>query len=678
MKKFCLLFVLLFIVTLTGCKKDPVPEPEPDTVYYTYTFYIDNTEYTTKYKEGELVSFPDEDGKIILGWSTTKDLKNIVDFPADYKACQDLVLYAKYKKELHTISLELNGGNGEASIEVAHGKKASKLPAPTKLNYVFAGWYLDSDFETEYDPETIVTKNFTLYAKYEMIDYNDILAEIPDVIDKDIELPYEMYDCYLDWKCDKNYILGDGTYNPGKFDVTCTLSVVIALNDDSDYVTLSKEVSVKGYSLEKLPEVLSVGYISSWNYKSFSDDVLDNVDVFCISFAFVNEDATLDLSSLTGLITTGVRKIHERGKRAVLSIQGYGKETENFSNLSKDPIKRRILAENMAKAVIEYHLDGIDIDWEYPGSASNGLDVDRRNYTLLLEDIRKEISKYDSESLLTAAIPAGPYMADRYELKQVSEILDYINMMSYDLESPSKGSLHCALYDGEGTVKGCSIDSTISQWTHLGVSKDKICLGMAFYGKKNITRTTTNDGLNQATINSNYTNIQYSKLSTTFFKFITNTINYHFDRNAKVPYLFQPKSKTFYTYDNEASVIEKCHYAIINNLRGVMIWELGEDNTDTLINATKQGLGNAKNNLVCYGEVTLDLNSIVTIKPINEYYLSQKFISFSISINGEVTDVSNQSYNNKYELHLTKKGDYIVKCCNEANVELGTLIIHVK
>ena len=49
-----------------------------------------------------------------------------------------------------------------------------------------------------------------------------------------------------------------------------------------------------------------------------------------------------------------------------LMIGGWGKNANGFSPMAADPEKRAAFVANVKAAIEEYHLDGVDIDWEYP------------------------------------------------------------------------------------------------------------------------------------------------------------------------------------------------------------------------------------------------------------------------------------------------------------------------
>jgi chitinase len=51
----------------------------------------------------------------------------------------------------------------------------------------------------------------------------------------------------------------------------------------------------------------------------------------------------------------------------------------------------------------------------------------------------------------------------------------------------------------------------------------------------------------------------------------------YWDDNSKVPYLWNPSTKVFYSYEDEVSLQNKCEYVKENNLGGIMFWEISGD-----------------------------------------------------------------------------------------------------
>lgn len=66
----------------------------------------------------------------------------------------------------YAVTFNSNGGSNVASQMIKSGSLVSKPITPTKEGYTFAGWYSDAALTKEYNFNSTVTKNITLYAKW--------------------------------------------------------------------------------------------------------------------------------------------------------------------------------------------------------------------------------------------------------------------------------------------------------------------------------------------------------------------------------------------------------------------------------------------------------------------------------------------------------------------------------
>ena len=66
----------------------------------------------------------------------------------------------------YSVRFNSNGAGIVPAQTVAQGKTVSKPSDPQKSGYEFGGWFTDNGFKNEYDFESKVTKNITLYAKW--------------------------------------------------------------------------------------------------------------------------------------------------------------------------------------------------------------------------------------------------------------------------------------------------------------------------------------------------------------------------------------------------------------------------------------------------------------------------------------------------------------------------------
>jgi chitinase len=82
-------------------------------------------------------------------------------------------------------------------------------------------------------------------------------------------------------------------------------------------------------------------------------------------------------------------------------------------------------------------LDGIDIDWEYPGQVGGGNVYDPADTRNFLELLRLLRSSLPEGALLTAAVEAHTFQGSNGQpLKDVrafAQVLDWIMIMNYDV-----------------------------------------------------------------------------------------------------------------------------------------------------------------------------------------------------------------------------------------------------
>ena len=109
---------------------------------YTITFMSDDEIYTTNeaYEGKNIIrpTDPSKTGYTFLGWYDENDDYWVFN---GYEAHKDLVLYAKWKYNESTITLDTNGGALDIeTINCAYGSILT-LPVPTREGYDFVGWY---------------------------------------------------------------------------------------------------------------------------------------------------------------------------------------------------------------------------------------------------------------------------------------------------------------------------------------------------------------------------------------------------------------------------------------------------------------------------------------------------------------------------------------------------------
>jgi chitinase len=247
--------------------------------------------------------------------------------------------------------------------------------------------------------------------------------------------------------------------------------------------------------------------------------------------------------------------------------------------------------------------DGIDIDWEYPvccGLPENSYrPEDRRNCTLLFEELRRQLDALGAATgqryLLTAAIPAGRKIpVTCFELREAGQILDWINVMTYDMTGSQRSGVtnfNAPFAESSGDPSApdwkrfSSVVGTIGIFLDEGVPRDKLVVGVPFYGRGFTGVPSNNDGLYQPfteTISADYHTITLDYLPA-----------YQRFRHpeAEVPWLYDPARGTMLTYDDPESIGRKTDYVLAEGLGGIMFWELsGDDKESSLLTAISSRL----------------------------------------------------------------------------------------
>jgi chitinase len=183
------------------------------------------------------------------------------------------------------------------------------------------------------------------------------------------------------------------------------------------------------------------GYYPDWAAYYLAPESVDwtKYDVMEFAFALPTQDGGLQFTQddSSDLLRRLVASGHAAGKRVKLSIGGWT-GSAYFSTICADDSLRATFVQSIVTAYNAYGVDGIDIDWEYPGTsgaAGNAVSPDdSANYLRLLQDMRAALP---ADALITTATQVWPFAGpDGNPLADVSafaEVLDWILIMNYDI-----------------------------------------------------------------------------------------------------------------------------------------------------------------------------------------------------------------------------------------------------
>jgi len=307
-----------------------------------------------------------------------------------------------------------------------------------------------------------------------------------------------------------------------------------------------------------------VGYYPAWNRYTFSADKIEFEHLTHITHAFIwpKSDGKLDKYS-TIPYPDLVNKTHQAGKKILISVGGWGNCTY-FSGVLADSTKRQKFIDNLVSFCNDNGYDGVDLDWEYPGSS------DKNNLTQFVIALNQAIKADDSTRIVTMAVPAGAWSGQYYDFSGMAAYVEWFGCMTYDFHGTwtNHAGHNAPLYAPSNEYDGSAHES-IQYLKSRSLPGNKILMGIPFYGRR-FTAT----GLYQNSTGGE--GLNYSEIVSK----IGNGWTYHWDSVAKVPYLTNTGNSQLITFDDTASVRNKCEYVLAQGLSGVLIWHIGQDQID--------------------------------------------------------------------------------------------------
>jgi chitinase len=271
--------------------------------------------------------------------------------------------------------------------------------------------------------------------------------------------------------------------------------------------------------------------------------------------------------------------------KVILSLGGWG-GCKTCSEVFSTDEGRKEFAQSAKDLCEKYKTDGIDLDWEYPAiegfPGHQYLPEDKHNFTLLVQTLRTTLG--NNYEISFAAGGFTKFLTQSIEWSEVMPLVDKVNLMTYDLINgySTVTGHHTPLYSTPEQIE--STDHAVKYLDSIGVPKNKMVIGAAFY-----TRIFTVDS-NSTSNNGLYQPCKFEK-GVSHKQFDVSEMEkqgytYYWDDTAKAPYMYNPETKRFCTFDDERSLALKTKYAIDQNLNGIMFWQLADDNVNhDLLNA---------------------------------------------------------------------------------------------
>ncbi|KNB07606.1 hypothetical protein FOXG_08721 [Fusarium oxysporum f. sp. lycopersici 4287] len=243
---------------------------------------------------------------------------------------------------------------------------------------------------------------------------------------------------------------------------------------------------------------MSVGYFEAWNqdrpclWMDVSElkkrSELTHVH---FSFARLTDSFEVDVSHVSYQFNK-FKKL--KGPKRILAFGGWVDSTHPTKyHILRNAVKmenRLQVAKNIVAFIKKHDLDGVDIDWEYPGAPDipdipKADEEDGKNYLGLLTLLKGQLGGLS----LSIAAPASFWYLKPYPINNIAKVVDYIIYMTYDLHGQWD-------YDNKWASPGCpkgnylrshvNLTETmgaLAMITKAGVPSTKVIVGVTSYGR---------------------------------------------------------------------------------------------------------------------------------------------------------------------------------------------------
>lgn len=223
---------------------------------------------------------------------------------------------------------------------------------------------------------------------------------------------------------------------------------------------------------------------------------------------------------------------------------------------------------------------GIDVDWEFPGSAE-----DSANYIALLEEFHNQLNALGPGYVLTTVGGTWWGQWDFMDPDSAQNIVNFFNVPMYDFDGPwnqTTGFVAPLIESPLDPNPANNAAYVVTQYAAMGVEKSKIVFGMPLYGYRWTSVPATHNGLFQAGV-PDQESYSYRAIAT-----LTGYKTYR-DSTTREPWLYNFATHVFWTFDDATAYQFKTKFVVSQGLGGIEFWELSGDTANGAMVKTAVG-----------------------------------------------------------------------------------------
>jgi chitinase len=292
-----------------------------------------------------------------------------------------------------------------------------------------------------------------------------------------------------------------------------------------------------------------ITYLPEWRYGSANFEIICSITTHLIFFSLEpsSDGRIVGYDRFPG--DDVLNDARNKGCKLMICFGGNGRSS-GFSAMTRNPQTRKKFVLELKALMEKYNFDGVDYNWEYPGYAFGqgyGTETEvKKDYQGLLDLLTETRTVLGSSVTITLAYYPDTRQEQILLETSIASIVDFLHIMAYD----QSGGHHSSYEFGV---------SVLNQAMKIGLPKEKLTLGLPFYGRNSVTGDwTTYEDLVQ----------KYHPLNESLDQ-VTITTSKSRSRSKK--------DKVQITFNGIGTIKKKTQYALDRQAGGVMIWEGGQD-----------------------------------------------------------------------------------------------------